>query len=72
MVTGFLAPHWGQKLPVFTEPQAHCQEPAGTVTGFLEPHWAQKLPVLTAPQVHFQLSAAGAAGAAWACCWAPI
>ena len=69
---GFFAPHSGQNLPLFTDPQAHVQPSSA---GFLAPHSVQNLPVAVAPQEgHFQppAGAAGAAGAGAAacCCWA--
>ena len=59
-----LLPQLVQKLPVFSVPQLHFQEPAGA--GFLLPQLVQKLLLLTVPQEQVQPFAAAAAGAA--CC----
>ena len=52
--TGFGAPHWVQKRPVFSWPQAQVQ-----CSGRLDPQAGQKLPWTVSPQVHCQASSAG-------------
>ena len=49
---GFLAPHSGQNLPLFTAPQVQVQPSSA---GLGEPHSGQNFPDATLPQVHFQL-----------------
>ena len=56
---GFLAPHSGQNLPLFTAPQEQVQLSSA---GFFAPHSGQNLPVAVAPQAHFQAPCCSGSG----------